>query len=341
MTAAIRNIESGDGPESDLVEVRLHNDRLALRLLNLGATLWDVRPVGTDVADGSGLALGLPDVTDYRINANYLGVTAGPVANRIAGAAFTLNGRTHRLDANEGPNQLHGGSTGFSHRVWDVDVVPDADGVAHEVRFALHRPDGQGGYPGNLDVTVAYRLDGNRLRYRWTAETDASTPVSLANHTYWNLAGDPTVAHHELAVAADRVVEVDGAALPTGRLLAVDDTDYDLRTPHAVGSVIERLDGHGLDHCYVLGDGDAGPAVVLSHPPTGRRLEVSTTLPGVQVYMGRFLDGTARSGGHRRHAGLCLETQHLPDAVNQPSFPSCILEPGEPVAHTTDYVFTL
>lgn len=326
----------------DLFEIELFNDKLAVRLLNLGATLWDVRPVEFEPAQ-PGLCLALPDAEDYFGNAAYFGVTAGPVANRIAGATFELEGRRYDLEANEGPNQLHGGPTGFSHRPWDSETVPDDDGATREVRFSLHRPDGEGGYPGNLAVTVGYRLHHNRLRYRWTASTDAPTPVSLTNHTYWNLAGGGTIADHVLSVPAGQIVEVDGASLPTGSLRDVDGTAFDLRAPTTLAAVIERLDGDGIDHCYVLDRSgpNAGTPIVLSHPPSGRTLEVTTTMPGVQVYTGQHLDGSDRFGGHHRHAGVCLETQHLPDAVNQPRFPSCILEPGQPVTHTTDYVFTL
>lgn len=340
MKNAIRPIATSDD-KPDLVEVELWNDRLAIRLLNLGATLWDIR-----AADGlDGLALALPTAEDYFTNPAYLGVSVGPVANRIAGATFTLDEQLYELQINEGPNQLHGGPTGFSHRLWDVETVPDADGATREARFSLHRPDGEGGYPGNLDVTVGYRLDGNRLRYRWTARTDAATPVSLTNHAYWNLAGGGTIADHELSVPAGRYVAVDDASLPTGSLPSVDGTAFDLQTPATLSTVIDRLDGDGVDHCYVL-DEPASPAaaddpIVLAHPPSGRRLEITTTLPGVQVYTGQFLDGGERFGGYQRHGGLCLETQHLPDAVNQPSFPSCIVEPRQPVTHTTDYLFTL
>ncbi len=332
----------------DPVEIELANDTLSLRLLDIGAALRDVRPVGGTTPGDTPLALGLPHPLDHLENPYYIGVTAGPVANRIGGASFTIDGVDHRLEPNEGPNQLHGGRTGFSHRRWDVETIPDPDddGAIREVRFSLHRPDGQGGYPGNLDVLVTYRLDGNRLRYQWTATTDAPTPVSLTNHAYWNLSDFATIADHELAVPADRIVEVDADSIPTGRLPTVVDTDLDLRAPTLLGSVIERRGGNGIDHCYLLNDTDDGIAtgesvIVLSHPPSGRQLQITTTLPGVQVYTGQFLDGSDRAGGHARHAGVCLETQHLPDAVNQPSFPDCVVQPGTPVTHTTDYLFVL
>ena len=176
MTLTTRTVATGpDRP--DLFEVEFGNELLSVKLLSLGATLWDVRPTSADPSQ-PGLCLALPRAEDYFGNDSYLGVTAGPVANRIRGARFELDGRRYDLEPNEGPNQLHGGPTGFSHKPWDAETVVDDDGVTREVRFMLHRPDGEGGYPGNLDVMVGYRLEGSRLRYRWTASADAPTPVS-------------------------------------------------------------------------------------------------------------------------------------------------------------------
>ena len=332
------NEGSQRGPEGGLVEVELSNEFLFARLLNVGATLRELGPVGES---GSSLCLGLPDPVDYLSGSSYIGVTAGPVANRIDGAAFKIGEQRFQLESNEGVNQLHGGPTGFSHKLWDVDV----DRSRHRVRFTLHRPDGEGGYPGNLDVEVRYELVGNRLRYQWTAWSDHTTPVSLANHAYWNLGLTGTVADHTLQVRAQKFVAVDNAAIPSGELPAVSGTAFDLRQPSQLGSAIEELGG-GIDHCYVLDDADDDddqpvPQIVLGHRRSGRRMEITTTLPGVQVYTGQFLDGSPAAGGFPKYGGVCLETQHLPDAVNQPSFPSCLVEPGQPVTHTTDYVFHL
>lgn len=332
------NVGSERGPEAGLVEVELSNEFLFVRLLNVGATLRELSLAGKT---GSSLCLGLANPVDYLSGSSYIGVTAGPVANRIGGAAFQIGQRRFQLESNEGINQLHGGPTGFSHKFWDVDV----DQRGHQVRFSLHRPDGEGGFPGNLDVEVTYRLVGNRLRYQWTAATDHTTPVSLTNHAYWNLGFTGTVVDHTIHVKAQKFVAVDTAAIPIGELPAVSGTAFDLRQPTPLGAVIEEL-GEGIDHCYVLdrvddGGDDAEPQIVLDHPRSGRRMEITTTLPGVQVYSGHFLDGSAAAGGFPRYGGVCLETQHLPDAVNQPSFPSCLVEPGQAVTHTTDYVFHL
>ena len=349
MPIVTRQIVRAEGP--DLFEVELHNEFLTVRLLNIGATLWELRRSGEV---GPSLCLAMPTAADYPPGSGYIGVTAGPVANRIAGARFEIDGRRYELDANEGPHQLHGGPTGFSHKPWAADVDQNPD----RVRFTLRRPDGEGGYPGNLEVSVTYALEANRVRYRWTAATDQPTPVSLTNHAYWNLAGVGTIADHTVQVPAGALVAVDQDSIPTGELMTVDGTAYDLRTAAPLGERIAQL-GDGIDHCYVLdrldvpdqsggersttvrGAGRISEPVVLSHPVSGRSLTITTTLPGIQVYTGQFLNGSPDVGGHRQYAGLCLETQHLPDAVNQPSFPSCLVHPGRPVSHLTDYIFDL
>jgi aldose 1-epimerase len=311
----------------------------------VGATLLDVRPINS--AD-PGFMLGLPAPEDYRHNPHYLGVTAGPVANRIGGARFEIEGRIHRLEANEGDHQLHGGPRGFGTRLWDVEIDP----ATTSARFDLRRDDGDGGYPGNLDVEVTYTLDGPQLIYRWTARTDAPTPVSLTNHAYWNLGRSQdetaTVVDHRLQVSAGRVVEVDSDLIPTGSFVDVDGGPLDLRSLRRLGDVIDEIAPGGIDHCFVLdrdddgGPGDDhGPAMVLSHPKSGARITIDTTLPAVQVYTGQYLDGSPECGGHERFAGVCLETQHIPDAVNNPNFPSCMVAPGTTTTHTTVYTFEL
>ncbi len=322
--------------ERGLVEVGLENDVLSVRLLNRGAAL---RSVCLQDNPEVSLCLALPDRGLNVDNRSYIGVTAGPVANRIGGASFELDGRRFQLEANEGPNQLHGGPTGFDRKLWSVDSEQAPD----QVRFRLHRPDGEGGYPGNLDVVVSYELEGNRLRYQWTATSDRVTPVSLTNHAYWNLTGSSDIKRHRLQVAASQLVSVDDASIPTGDLAPVAGTAFDLRRPLSLGYAIDQL-GEGIDHCYVLDrpDGsDSGSRISLSDPDSGRSLDITTSLPGVQVYTGQFLDGSPNAGGFQKHAGVCLETQHLPDAVNQASFPSCLVEPGRPVTHTTEYIFNL
>lgn len=318
--------------------IELANEQLTVRLLTIGASLWQVVPAGSDRS----LCLALNDPGSYEDNPSYMGVTAGPVANRIRNASFALDGRRFELEANEGRNQLHGGPLGFGHRHWQVERDPDGATAS----FRLLRPAGEGGYPGNLEVLVTYSLHDATLRYRWTATTDAATPVSLTNHAYWNLAGGGTIEEHTLRVAAERVVEVDAASLPTGRLLDVADTGFDLRKPTVLGQAMAAFDPPGIDSTFCL-DGqpaasDEKPTTIeLSDPGSGRRLLIATTLPGVQVYTGQHLSGGPRDAGHGAFDGVCLETQYYPDFTNHPGFPAGIVRPGHEMRHETDYRFVL
>ncbi|MEI2698549.1 MAG: aldose epimerase family protein [Microthrixaceae bacterium] len=337
ISASVRRVRG-----SDLAVLEVGPRRL--EVLSLGAHLiglWSPDREGRvdNVVVSMRDVEGSPDVDAYRDPARnpYLGSIVGRYANRIAGSAMVLDGATHRLVSNEGPNQLHGGPGGFSTREWDLDVATGDRGA--RVELHLVSPDGDQGFPGQLDVAVTYRLDlDGTMSIQMSATTDEATVVNLTNHTYWNLAGttnavDATVADHELSVAADRVVEVDADLLPTGRLVPVDAMGMGLRTPVRVGDLLEvpafAATG-GVDHCWVL---DAAavdrPRITLSDPSSGRRIRVGTDQPGVQVYTANH-----GAGPLPRHGAVCLETQHLPDSPNQPAFPSPVIRPGQVYAHS-------
>jgi aldose 1-epimerase len=279
---------------------------------------------------------GTVDVDAYRdpVRNPHLGGMAGRYANRIAGAEFELDGVVHRLVPNEGPNQLHGGPDGFDRLDWTA--VERADGAA--VTLRLTSPDGDQGFPGRVDVAVTYELcDDSTLRIDVEGTTDAPTVLNVTNHAYWNLAGtsDPaagqhaTIRDHVLSVAADRVVRVDDALVPTGSLDPVEGTPFDLRAPVQLGAVIdspELAPVGGLDHCLVL-DGSA-PSAELTDPASGRRLRIETDQPGLQVYTANH-----GAGPLPRHGAVCLESQHLPDSPNRPEFPSPVLRPGGTYRH--------
>lgn len=284
---------------------------------------------------------GRVDVDAYRDPTRnpHLGGIAGRYANRIHGACFELDGVTHHLVANEGPHQLHGGPEGFDRREWEVLDTHEWDRAA--VTLGLRSHDGDQGFPGTVDVQVTYALEpGGVLRIECEARTDAPTVLNLTNHTYWNLAGSrvgaaaaaAALAAHELRVDADRVVVVDRALLPTGELAPVDDSPFDLRHGVRLGRVLDDpalAQVGGLDHCLVLGEHSPDAAVIeLVHPPSGRRLRISTDQPGVQVYTANH-----GAGPWPEHAAVCLETQHLPDSPNQPGFPSPVLRPGATARH--------
>lgn len=278
--------------------------------------------------------LGCDDAEGYRAaEAAYLGAVVGRVANRTAGASFDLDGEQHTLAANEPPHHLHGGQDRALSRVrWRlVSVAEDA------VVLRYRSPDGEEGYPGNLEVTVGYHLDVDGLTIRYHATTDRPTPVNLTNHAYVNLAGDGTIHDHVLSVAADHTVGVDAELIPTGEVVPVAGTRRDLRAPTRLGDRIVPgepggLASRGFDDPYLLRD--AGGAVrrvaTLTDPGSGRRLEVHTDQPCLQVYTGDQLADVAGKAGRRYgpHAGLCLEAQQPPDALHRPEWPSIVLRPG-------------
>jgi aldose 1-epimerase len=264
------------------------------------------------------------------------------VANRIAKGKFTLEGRTVNVAVNNGPNHLHGGIKGFDKVVWQAEPQAGAS-----VKFTYRSPDGEENYPGNLDVTVLMTLtDANELVIDYTAVTDRITPVNLTNHSYFNLAGTGDVLRHELTVSADYFTPTDSTQIPTGELAAVRGTPMDFTTPKPIGSRLAELNNTppGYDHNYVVNRAGKGLALAarVYEAATGRVMEVHTTQPGVQLYTGNYLDGTLTGKRHQvyhRHAGFCLETQHYPDSVNHPSFPSTLLRPGQVYHHTTSHRF--
>jgi aldose 1-epimerase len=292
------------------------------------------------------IVLGFDSLDPYLKTPAYFGAVVGRYGNRIAKGRFTIDGQTYTLAANNGPNHLHGGVTGFDKVVWKVEPVAGRTAIV----LSRRSPDGEEGYPGNLDVRITYELtDRNELVIDYHATTDKATPVNLTQHSYFNLAGDGDVLGHRLMIEADRYTPVDSTLIPVGELVAVQGTPFDFRTATAIGARIGQSDeqiknGGGYDHNWVLNRKGPGRqlAARVVEPKTGRTLEVSTTEPGLQFYSGNFLDGTITGKGGRvyaRRSGLCLETQHFPDSPNQPRFPSTILRPGSVYESQTVFRF--
>ncbi|RVU18687.1 aldose epimerase family protein [Methylobacterium oryzihabitans] len=320
---------------------------LRVRILSYGAIVQTV-----EVPDRAGrianVVLGLDRLDRYETVSPHFGGLLGRYANRIAGGRFVLDGTTHALTRNEGRNTLHGGTRGFDRHAWDVLSADDH-------RIVLHRvsPDAEEGFPGALATTVTYGLDADGgLRIDYEAETDAATVVSLSNHSYFNLAGEGSgdVFGHEVTVFADHYLPVDGEGIPTGTMAPVAGTPFDFREPVPLGARIREADpqlvrGQGYDHTFVLGPGDAlRPAARVHDPRSGRRLDVLTTRPGLQLYSGNQLDGRLAGPGGRLYRpgdALCLEAQAFPDAPNRPDFPSTVLRPGERFRATTIYRFSV
>ncbi len=323
---------------------------MEVKITNYGGIITSIK-----VPDREGnladVALGFNQVEKYEDGHPYFGALIGRYGNRIGGASFSLEGETYELAANNGPNALHGGTMGFDKHLYEAHEIdrPDATGLE------LYRisPDGEEGYPGNLEVHVRYLLTAdNALRIEYEATTDKATPVNLTNHAYFNLRGEGEgdILGHLLMINADQFTPVDETLIPTGALASVEGTPFDFRSPTPIGQRIEADDeqirmGGGYDHNFVLSKDGEGLQLAASvyEPESGRYMEVLTTEPGVQFYSGNFLNGSVVGKSNVPYDfryGFCLETQHFPDSPNQPQFPSTILEPGETYRSTTVYRFS-
>jgi aldose 1-epimerase len=314
-----------------------------LKLMDYGAMV-----VAMEVPDRDGqlanVTLGFPSLDGYQRRHPYFGATVGRYCNRIAGGQFTLEDRTYKLATNDGANHLHGGERGFDRHVWDAETISSEAAVG--VKFTRLSPDGEEGYPGNVQATAIYTLNNdNELKMELQATTDAPCPVNLTNHTYWNLAGAGTILNHELMIQADQYLAVDDGLIPTGEMPEVRGSPLDFTRLTKIGARIDQVKGDpgGYDHCFVLRsqDGTLTLAARLQEPTSGRVMEVLTTQPGIQFYSGNFLDGAADNGGFPQHAACCLETQHYPDSPNRPEFPNTILQPGETLHHVTIHRFSV
>ena len=346
---AIRKEPFGSTPDGHRVHrYTLDNGAgMTVQLIEFGAAIVSVR-VPDHRGDVGEVTLGFDALEPYLDNPEYLGVVIGPFANRIGGATFELDGTRHAVEANEGENHLHGGRTGFSLQRWQAKEVPTTDPAA--ISFVLTRPDGEGNFPGHLDVKVTYHLtDDNTLRVDYEAVTDAATPVNLTNHAYWNLAGAGSgeVLDHDLQVFADHALAMDAGLIPTGDFEDVEGTALDFDVTRPIRSRFDdvSLPGHwvhGYDHAYALHPREAlAPAAVVVDPKSRRTMHIDTTYPGMQLYTGNDLNITHGTGGRRYlpYGGLALETQYFPDSVNKPDFPSTILRPGQVYEHATVYRF--
>nr|QKY14899.1 aldose-1-epimerase (GALC) [Polytomella parva] len=293
----------------------------------------------------------------------YFGAIVGRVANRIANATFKLDGIDYQLAANNGPNALHGGPLGFHRRKWTVNKQWSCRKF-DAIELEYYSPHMEEGYPGNLIVTVTYKLETHDLALSCNirARTDSATPVNIVQHSYFNLSGHnsgSTIHNHKLLLNAEHYTPTDNSQVPTGEIRKVRGTPLDFTTLESIGSRIHKVPGPdpgGYDHNYVLfgageeaanltvqGKASAEPrlAATLLDPKSGLAMDVLTTAPGLQFYSGNFLGGDkGKDGAHyRRHSGLCLETQAFPNAINQPKFPSVKLTPEEQYEHDVIYRF--
>jgi len=332
-----------DGKDAHLYTLTNSNG-MCVKLTDYGAIT-----VSVEVPDKDGnladVTLGYDTLEGWLGNTSYFGATVGRYANRIAKGTFELDGQAYTLATNDGDNHLHGGVKGFDKVLWNAEMVDVDNGIG--IKFTRTSPDGEEGYPGNLQVTALYTLTAdNTFKAEFSATCDKATVINMAHHTYWNLRGPKNgdVLGHELMLNADKYTPVDAGLIPTGELKAVAGTPMDFTQAKAIGKEIAQVEG-GYDHNFVLKDQDTPLhlAARVVEPTTGRVMEIHTDQPGVQFYSGNFLDGSITGKGgvaYQKHFGFCLETQHYPDSPNKPDFPSVTLKPGETYKHVMVHKFS-
>jgi aldose 1-epimerase len=346
MATKITQSKFGNLPDGTAVEqYTLSNSAgITCKITNYGGIITELH-----VPDKNGrladVVLGFDKFERYLQGHPYFGAIVGRYANRIAKGKFTLDGKTYSLAINNGPNHLHGGLKGFDKVVWQGVPLDSKDGAT--LKLSYTSPDGEENYPGTLKTEVTYTLtDKNELRIDYRAVTDKATPINLTNHSYFNLAGTGSVLDHELKLAAKNFTPTDDTLIPTGEIKSVQGTPFDFTEAKTIGRDIAQLFAQphrGYDHNFVLDNqGKMALAARVFEPKSGRVMEVLTDQPGVQLYTANFLAGTQGKGGNQygKYGAFCLETQHFPDSVNHPHFPSAILRPGAEYRTTTIFRFS-
>jgi len=338
-----------DGKATDMYVLKNKNN------MQVAFTNYGGRMIGLWVPDKNGklvdVVVGMKSVQEFKdATEAYFGATIGRFGNRIAKGKFMLDGKQYNLSVNNGPNTLHGGTKGFQYVVWDAKMPNE-----QTIEFTYLSKDGEEGFPGNLNVRVVYTLtDSNEVKMDYEATTDKKTVVNLTNHAFFNLNGEGsgTINNHILQINASRYTPVDSTLIPTGKIEPVANTPFDFTKPTAIGSRVETKNeqltyGNGYDHNFVL---DANKGTALNHAATvigdqsGIRMDIYTQEPGLQFYGGNFMQSkNTFKGGSKDdfRTAFCLETQHFPDAPNQPSFPSTVLEPGKTYKTSSVYKFSV
>jgi aldose 1-epimerase len=354
MTTRIDREAYGRMSDDTVVErITLHGaEGFAAAIIPYGAVLQSLH-VPDRAGRSDDIVLGHDAFDEYLAQRKFLGATVGRYANRIAGARFVLEGKPVQLDANNGPNMLHGGNDGFDRKLWRIVDVSETREPT--VVLSYTSADGERGFPGTLGARVTYRITGpTELAVTFEATTDRPTVVNLTNHSFFHLDGalsESQILDHRISIMADHFLAIDETSIPLpGPPRAVDGTPFDFREPHAIGARIRGDDeqlrrGRGYDHNFCLAPGEGVRlAARVESPRSGRVMELLTDQPGLQFYSGNFLDGTLCGKGgrlYRQSDAFCLEPQAWPDTPNRPDFPSARLEPGGRYRHETVYRFSL
>jgi aldose 1-epimerase len=326
--------KTNEGVEVDLYTLT-NDNQVSIQIINYGNVITSIVTPDKN-GELTNIVCGFENLENY-LSPEYLGsypyfgAICGRVCNRIANGKFTLDGKNYSLAVNNGTNHLHGGKVGFDRKIWIAGLIETSEKVG--VKLSYLSPDMEEGYPGNLDVTCTYTLNNNNeLAVEYAAKSDQTTILNLTNHTYFNLTGGKEqILNHELELAAATYTEsVD--MIPTGKIVPVAGTPFDFLAKKKLGKDIGSLE-NGYDLNFVLGNDDGGLVYAgsLSEETSGRKVEVYTTQPGIQLYTGYWIPELT-IGGRKKfgsYSGVALETQHYPDSINNPHFPSVMLSPGQ------------
>lgn len=327
---------------ADVYEYTLENGKgLKARILSLGGIIRTLEYKGVDVV------LGRDSAEEYERNSGYFGAVIGRNSNRIAGAKFTLGGKTYTLNANNGANNIHGGLYGFDKKIWEAT---ESDGDEPSLVLSTVSPDGEEGFPGNAQIRVTYTVTSkNSLRIHYVAVSDADTVMNLTNHSYFNLNGHDrgTIEGHTLWLDADFYTPNSNDCIPTGEVLSVSGTPFDFSTPETIGERLAMAHPQtelfkGFDHNFALNGTGYRKVGVLKGDKSGIAMEVYTDRPAVQIYTANGMDNTRVCKGgalYSPHGAICLETQAFPDNLRRSHFPSAVLKKGEIFSTVTEYLF--
>lgn len=322
--------------------VHIFNEsEFSVSLINWGATLTSVKFIGHNQPLEE-ITVNLPNIQDYEKDSPYLGSTVGRVANRIANGLFELNGQSYPLYKNDNNlNHLHGGKRALDKVIWDMVIQENRDNV--EVIFSYSSKDGEEGYPGNADIKTFYRItNNNEISIRYEVKVDAPCPFAMTNHAYWNLSGNlqSDILNHQLQLASNAYLPINEQTVPTGEIVNVDNSAMDFKESTTLADGIDQTGG--FDHYFVVKPNNTyqQPIARLFDPVSKRKMTIYTTQPGFQMYTGNYLD-VLNKYGIKKYDGICIETHGFPDAVNQPTFPTIVLNPDEVYEHTTRHCFEI
>lgn len=352
MKIEVKSLEKKIAEREVLVYTLKNSKNTEVNIINYGGIILSILTEDKygNLAD---IALGYEDIEDYTVSTPYFGAIIGRFSNRIENSEISINGKEYKLAKNDGNNHLHGGNVGYNKVFWESKIRLD-DNNTEYLELKYLSIDGEENYPGNLNITVNYKLtDENELVMEYYGKSDQDTIVNLTNHSYFNLAGhnSGSILEHELIINSDKITENNDEGICTGKILDVDDTPMSFRKFTSIGNSIDSnyyqiQYAKGYDHNWILRgrDGEYKKAAEVREYTSGRVMEVYTTKPGVQFYSGNYLNGNDKGKGgniYMKRAGFCLETQYFPNSLKCSNFPNVILKKGEEYYHKTSYVFSI